>query len=232
VENGQPRVNTGPNLGRIEPLAVIMSRQGGEEICIHGDPAEHWYQIVEGAARLYLLEPDGRRVIVGFLLPGELFGFTTKNEFDFTVEAVSDPTWVAAYPRRRLEMLADSDPGLARHIRQQMFEAMARLQAHLRILGRVTAFEKVACFLLEMSERLSDSCYDEFYLPVSRNDIAEYLCISVETVSRSLSDLKRRKVIWLAGRSVKFVSHDFLENGPRRKTARGDCVSSGRIARF
>jgi CRP-like cAMP-binding protein len=71
------------------------------------------------------------------------------------------------------------------------------LQAQLRILGRATASEKVACFLLEMAERLSESCYDEFTLPVSRNDIAEYLSISVETIS-SLSDLKRRKAINLA----------------------------------
>jgi CRP/FNR family transcriptional regulator, nitrogen fixation regulation protein len=209
LENGQPRVANGPDLGRLEPLAVIMSRHSGQKIVAQGDPADHWYRIVGGAARRYLLEPDGRRLIIGFLLPGDFFGFTANTKFDLTVEAITEPTRVAVYLRRQAETLADSDPELARDIRQITFQSMSRLQAQLRILGRVTAIEKVACFLLEIAERLADSCYDEFTLPISRNDIAEYLSISAETVSRSLSDLKRRKVINLAGRSVRFVSREF-----------------------
>jgi CRP-like cAMP-binding protein len=93
---------------------------------------------------------DGRRQIVDLLLPGDLFGFSVLDEYDSTIEAIAEGTVVAAYPRRRVEMLADSNPQLAREIRQVAFAALSRLQAQLLILGRVTALEKVGSFILEM----------------------------------------------------------------------------------
>ena len=227
--DGQAKAKRTLTLGRVKPFPVIVSRHGGQRICAQGEAAEHWYCIVEGAARSYVLEPDGRRQIVGFLLPGDYFGFTANTEFDLTVEAITDPTCVAIYPRRRVEALANSDAELARDIRQMTFEALARLEAHLRILGRVTASEKVACFLVEMAERLSDG-HHEYTLPVSRKDIADYLSISVETVSRSLNKLKRHKIITLAGwRSVKLVNRDILDY---EQMARENYKSGSRIGKF
>jgi CRP/FNR family nitrogen fixation transcriptional regulator len=90
---------------------------------------------------------------------------------------------------------------------------MSRLQAQLLILGRITALEKVGSFILEMETRLFQG-EDSIALPVSRYDIADYLAISVETVSRSLTDLKHRGVIKLSGtRTVKIVDRDVLEDG-------------------
>src|SRR5260221_2442636 len=111
-------------------------------------------------------------------------------------------------------MLAEADPQLSREIRQVMFEALSRLQAQLMILGRITATEKVSSFLLTMAERLSDQTLDRVDLPISRYDIADYLGLSVETVSRSLTSLKNRGLIALSGpRSVRIIDRDALEEG-------------------
>jgi CRP/FNR family nitrogen fixation transcriptional regulator len=201
-------------LKSLDSLAVIMPFHRGQEICSQSDPAEYWYCVVTGTARRYVLRVDGRRQIVGLLLPGDFFGFTASDEYDFTVEAVGEGTVVAAYPRRRVEMLADSDPAVAREIRQIVFEALSRLQSQLLIIGRITALEKVGGFILEMAARLSQGRGDSVALPVSRYDIADYLAVSVETVSRSLTDLKHRGVIKLSGtRTVKIVDRDALEEG-------------------
>jgi CRP/FNR family nitrogen fixation transcriptional regulator len=203
-------------LKRLDSLAVITTCHRGQDICSQSDPAEYWYCVVSGAARRYVLRVDGRRQIVGLLLLGDFFGFTSGDEYDSTVEAVGEGTVVASYPRRRVEMLADSDPATAREIRQIAFEALSRLQSQLLIIGRITALEKVGGFILEMAARLSQGRGDSVALPVSRYDIADYLAVSVETVSRSLTDLKHRGVIKLSGtRTVKIVDRDALEEGER-----------------
>ena len=107
---------------------------------------------------------------------------------------------------------------IAREIRKIAFAALLRLQAQLLILGRITALEKVGSFILEMAARLSDGDAHQVALPVSRYDIADYLGVSVETVSRSLSDLKHRGAIKLQGtRSVSIVDRDVLEEGERHE---------------
>jgi CRP/FNR family nitrogen fixation transcriptional regulator len=196
----------------LDSHAVITRCGRGQAICSEGRPAENWYCVVSGAAKRYVNRSDGRRQIVDLLLPGNFFGFTARDEYDFTVEAVVNNTVVARYPRRRVESLADSDPRLAREISQVAFETLARLQAQLLILGRVTAPKKVGAFLAALAERLSDGP-DRVVLPISRYDIADYLAVSVETVSRSITDLKHRGVIALSGRrGVKIVDREALED--------------------
>jgi CRP/FNR family nitrogen fixation transcriptional regulator len=207
-------------LKSLDQLAMITPFHRAQEICSQGRPADHWYYIVSGAARRCVIRLDGRRQIVDLLLPGDLFGFSVLNEYDSTIEAIAEGTVVAAYPRRRVEMLADSNPQLAREIRQVAFAALSRLQAQLLILGRVTALEKVGSFILEMVSRLSAANSNSVALPMSRYDIADYLAVSVETVSRSLTDLKHRGVIKLAGtRIVMIVNRNALEDGERTRLA-------------
>jgi CRP/FNR family transcriptional regulator, nitrogen fixation regulation protein len=207
-------------LKSLDQLAMITPFHRGQEICSQGRPADHWYYLVSGAARRCVIRLDGRRQIVDLLLPGDLFGFSVLDEYDSTIEAIAEGTVVAAYPRRRVEMLADSNPQLAREIRQVAFAALSRLQAQLLILGRVTALEKVGSFILEMVSRLSAANSNSVALPMSRYDIADYLAVSVETVSRSLTDLKHRGVIKLAGtRIVMIVNRNALEDGERTRLA-------------
>jgi CRP/FNR family nitrogen fixation transcriptional regulator len=207
-------------LKSLDQLAMITPFHRAQEICSQGSPADHWYYLVSGAARRCVIRLDGRRQIVDLLLPGDLFGFSVLDEYDSTIEAIAEGTVVAAYPRRRVEMLADSNPQLAREIRQVAFAALSRLQAQLLILGRVTALEKVGSFILEMVSRLSAANSNSVALPMSRYDIADYLAVSVETVSRSLTDLKHRGVIKLAGtRIVMIVNRNALEDGERTRLA-------------
>src|SRR3977135_1260481 len=91
----------------LDSLAMIMPCHRGQEICSQGRPAEMWYCVLSGAARRYVIRLDGRRQIVDLLLPGDCFGFTADSDYDFAVEAVTDQTVVAGYPRRRAEMTGD-----------------------------------------------------------------------------------------------------------------------------
>jgi CRP-like cAMP-binding protein len=104
---------------------------------------------------------------------------------------------LACYSRRRVEALADSDPEVSRHIRRLAMRAMHRLQGRILILGYTTALEKVRAFLIEMGQRSQDGSSPVVVLPMSRYDIADYLAVSVETVSRALTALKRRGAISL-----------------------------------
>jgi CRP/FNR family nitrogen fixation transcriptional regulator len=197
----------------LNSLAKIIPCHRAQEICTQGRPADMWYCVLSGVARRYVIRLDGRRQIVDLLLPGDCFGFAADAEYDFAVEAVTDQTVVAGYPRRRAEMLADSDPRVSREIRQASFEALSRLQSQLLIVGRITALEKVSSFILEMIARLSRADSKSVALPVSRYDIADYLAVSVETVSRSLTDLKLRGVIRLSGtRTIEIVDREALED--------------------
>jgi len=201
-------------LESLDYLAVRTPCYRGQEICSQGRSADSWYGVIGGVARRYVLRSDGRRQIVDLLLPGDFFGFSVVEEYDFTVEAAADDTIVLRYPRRQVETLADASPRLAREIRLVVFEALFRQQTQLLSLGRITAVDKVGSFLLEMAERLSKGRIDQFVLPVSRYDIADYLAVSVETVSRALTDLRHRGVITLSSpRSVRIVDRDAIEQG-------------------
>lgn len=94
----------------MEPLAASMAYRRGQQIYGQKDPAEHWYRVVSGAARKCALLANGRRQILDFMLLGDFFGFTDRAKHAFAVEAIVEGTIVVRYPRRRLEMLADSDP--------------------------------------------------------------------------------------------------------------------------
>jgi CRP/FNR family nitrogen fixation transcriptional regulator len=211
-------------LENLDALAAIVSFHRGEEICSEGQSLEHWYFLISGAARRCAIRSDGRRQIVDLMLPGDFFGLLFGDQSGATIEAVQENTVVASYPRPRIEILAESDPKIARELRQIAFTALSRMQTQLLILGRITASEKVGSFILEMAARLSEGESDQIALPVSRYDIADYLGISVETVSRALSDLKQRGAIRLSGtRTVSIIHRDLLEEGERDGRASGRC---------
>jgi CRP-like cAMP-binding protein len=163
-----------------------------------------------------VIRADDRRQIVDLLLPGDFFGFAVGEEYYSAAEAISANTLITAYSRRRVEAMADEDARLARELRCIAVEAHSRLQTQLLIMGRVTALEKVASFILEMSNRLSNGQSDCVVLPIPRYDIADYLAVSAETVSRSLTDLQNKGMIALTGtRTVKIINRNALADGNR-----------------
>jgi CRP-like cAMP-binding protein len=119
------------------------------------------------------------------------------------VEAIFPGSLIARYPRASVERLADSDPLIAHSVRELAFETIARLQGRLVILSRSKALEKVSSFLLEMADRSRIGPSHPVFLPMSRYDIADYLGLAVETVSRALTELRQRQAI--AFRSVRQV---------------------------
>ena len=196
-----------------EALAALKRYRRGQAIYKGDSPVDYWYRIVSGMARRFSARADGKRQIVDLLLPGDVFGFGGSGKHHFAVEAVLDDTVVARFPRLRMEALAASDPRVARELRDAAVEAMSRLHALILNLGRTTAEEKVGYFLLWMAERLSGGPADRMVLPMSREDIADYLALSVETVSRSLTQLKRRGVILLMGtRQVRIIDRQALDD--------------------
>jgi len=182
----------------MESISEIMRYCRGQEIYGRGEPAEYWYRVISGAARTCAVQADGRRRIVELLLPGDFFGFTPRDRNAFDVEAVVEDTVVARYARCRAETLAASDSGLGQRIREIAFEALLRSQARMLMLGQITARKKVGLFVAELARRSPDGAGETVDLPMSRYDIADYLALSVETVSRALTGLRQCGAIALA----------------------------------
>lgn len=165
-----------------------------EQIFSEGDRAAFFYKVVSGAVRTSKLLSDGRRQIDAFHLPGDIFGIESGDEHRFTAEALG-PTTIIVYRRCSLETLASSDGAFAHQIVAAMMRSLERAQDHMLLLGRKSAMEKIATFLLDMAERVAED--DHVDLPMSRTDIADHLGLTIETVSRSLTQLERQGVIEL-----------------------------------
>jgi CRP-like cAMP-binding protein len=201
----------------LDSLAVRINCRRGQVVCQPGQLSNSWYRVLAGAAEKYAMQADGRRQIVDLLLPGDFFGFNGRKNDEHLVEAVVDDTVIACYPRGRAEMVADTNPEVARAIRELVFATLARAESQILILGQMSAPEKVAAFLLSMLERLSSRGKDEVTLPVSRYEIADYLAISAETVSRSLTGLKHRGAISIEGtRRIKILDRESFEGAEAR----------------
>lgn len=204
----------GPNcqLRSLESIATVRPCRLRQEICWQGQAANYWYRVLAGAASCSIVKIDGRRQVIDLLLPGDYFGMTTCAEYDCTVVVVTSGTVVAAYLRKSAEALVDSNPFMSREIRKVAFDSCLRLQRQLLIVGRITVQQKVGSFLLAMAERLADHRGDCFVLPITRYDIADYLAVAPETVSRALSDLNQRGLIRFRGaRVIQIVDPEALE---------------------
>jgi CRP-like cAMP-binding protein len=214
---GHQRIGPGRNpLKHLEALGVPVRYRRGQTIYEENSAVDYWCRVVSGAARRFSLRVSGRRQIVDLLLANDVFGFGARGRHRFGADAVADGTVIARYPRARLESLASSDVRVAQQLHEAFTEAMTRLQTQILTLGRTTAEAKVGCFILSMAERLSADPTDGVLLPISREDIADYLALSVETVSRSLTQLKCRGVIRLLGtRRMKIVDRDAIEEADR-----------------
>lgn len=174
-------------------IGLARSFAKDEEIYAEGDPATRYYKLVSGVVRTCKILADGRRQIEAFHVAGEIFGIERSEEHRFSAEAVS-PATVIAYRRCPLEALALADGPLARQVVATALLNLERAQEHMVLLGRKSAMEKVATFLLDMADRVH---VDAIELPMARSDIADYLGLTIETVSRTLTQLERDAVIAL-----------------------------------
>ena len=163
-----------------------FSYKKGSEIFGEKEPADYVYQVTSGAVRSYKLLSDGRRQIGAFHLVGDIFGLEIGTEHRFTAEAVVD-TAVRLTKRRSLELFAQSDVAVARNLLSMTASNLRHAEDHMLLLGRKTSLERVAAFLIEMDRR--STAAGILALPMCRRDIADYLGLTLETVSRALSRL-------------------------------------------
>jgi CRP/FNR family nitrogen fixation transcriptional regulator len=175
-----------------------------EEIFAEGDRAGFFYKVVSGAVRTCKLLSDGRRQIDAFHLPGDIFGLEAGDDHRFGAEAVGTAT-VIAYRRFGSDMLSTGPGAFSREVLAAMMLSLERAQNHMLLLGRKSAMEKIATFLLDLSARLKD---DAIELPMSRMDIADHLGLTIETVSRSLTQLERQRIIDLPAHRRSIVLRD------------------------
>lgn len=158
-----------------------------EEIYGEGEDAEFVYRVVGGAVRTYKVLSDGRCQITGFHLPGDLFGFEQGEEHRHSAEALSN-TKVLIFRRRHIEHAAAHRAEVACQLWGMATNNLRHAQDHMLLLGRRSATERVAAFLMDVDERLGST--GAFELPMTRRDIADYLGLTIETVSRTLTQLE------------------------------------------
>ncbi|MDD1526508.1 transcriptional regulator [Bradyrhizobium sp. WBOS7] len=179
-----------------------FSYKKGTEIYGEKEPAEYVYQVKTGAVRSYKLLSDGRRQIGAFHLAGDIFGLENGSAHRFTAEAIVDTT-VRLIRRQTLELVADSDPVVANNLLNMTTTNLQHAEDHMLLLGRKTSLERVAAFILEMDQRLTRT--DVIALPMSRRDIADYLGLTLETVSRALSRLHEFGIIDFVGNTQRQI---------------------------
>ena len=175
----------------------------GTEIFGEKEPAEYVYQVRTGAARSYKLLTDGRRQIGSFHLAGDIFGLENGDVHRFTAEAVVT-TKVRLIKRQSLEAVAKSDVVVSQNLLGMTTLNLKHAEDHMLLLGRKNSLEKVAAFLLEMDERLFATGI--VALPMSRRDIADYLGLTLETVSRAISQFHRAGLLQFIGTNQREIS--------------------------
>jgi CRP-like cAMP-binding protein len=139
---------------------------------------------------------DGRRQISDFVLPGDYCGFLHLEAHRFTAEATSDLE-VVAYPHRQVEALGESMPSMRRRLTDFLSRRLMGVQDHLIMLGRQTAKERVLSFLIRLATNAGAEDGEAVALPMNRQDMADYLGLTIETVSRVMTDLKRSRLVTL-----------------------------------
>ena len=157
-----------------------------------GEPADYLFNLTEGAVKLYKLLPDGRRQITGFLFEGDFLGIAMNEKYAYSAEAVGQVS-LCRFSRRKLERLLDEFPKLEKRLLGMASNELVQAQDQILLLGRKTAQEKIVSFLLNLSDRAVKRAApaSPISLPMGRADIADYLGLTTETVSRTFTNLKR-----------------------------------------
>lgn len=180
-------------MSQLDAMSARIRYDRNETIFSEGDPAEFVYKVLDGAVRLCKHTVDGRRQVLDFMMPGDLFGFV-DHEYGFTAEAINDAVLVV-YPRNQLDRLGATTPSLRQHVLSLVSESLRAMQHHVVVLGCQTAKERVASFLLRQAERARLASGEPLELPMGRQDLADHLGLTIETVCRAIADLRRDKVI-------------------------------------
>jgi CRP/FNR family nitrogen fixation transcriptional regulator len=191
-------------------IGTVQNIPQDREIFTEGNGAEYFYKVVSGVVRTCRFLVDGRRQIDGFHVAGDIFGFEQGDQHLLSAEAVTDCTLIA-YRRQKVDMLVSNDKHLSQELLNIAMRGMAKAQHHSMLLGRRGAMEKVAGFLLDWAREGAGQRI--INLAMTRQDIADYLGLTIETVSRTLSQMERDNVIELPStRQIRLRNLDALED--------------------
>jgi CRP/FNR family transcriptional regulator len=170
--------------------------EAGKQLMQEGDTAEDVFTLTEGMLKLYKLMPDGRRQITGFMIPGDFIGLAYGSSYVYSAEAVMPSTACRFTRSRLLEKMADH-PELEHRLLSLASNELAAAQAQMLLLGRKSARERLASFILGFVDRRNISEGENMPLPMSRNDIADFLGLTIETVSRVFTSMRKERLISL-----------------------------------
>jgi CRP/FNR family transcriptional regulator len=183
---------------RLVAIMRTVNVEPHRSIFDEADPAEYVYNVTEGTVKVYKLLGDGRRQITGFLFAGDFLGLTHNESYAYSAEALA-PTRLCRFPRRKLEALLDEMPSLEQRLLVMASHELAAAQDQMMLLGRKSARERVVSFMLMLSNSAARHGWpsDPVSLPMSRGDIADYLGLTIETISRTLTRLRKQGLIEL-----------------------------------
>lgn len=199
-------------LHELESLAEDAHFPDKATLLMQDDPAGSVYNITEGTVRLYKLLSDGRRQIVGFLLPGDFMGLSLGERYAFSADAI-EPVTACRFNRTAFSALIDEKPHLLRRLHAAATHELTLAQDHMILLGRRGAEEKVAGFLIGLRNRLQRLGRSSVTvpLPMTRQDIADYLGLTIETVSRMITKLSRDRLLMVVPGGIRILNDAALE---------------------
>ncbi|GFE64858.1 transcriptional regulator FnrL [Litoreibacter roseus] len=194
----------GDELRKLEEIKYYRSYDAGQPILWRGDPLDHVASLIEGVATISQSMEDGRTQMVGLLLPSDFIGRPGRGVAPFDVTAITDVK-VCCFRRKPFEQLVQSTPNISNRLLEMSMDELDAAREWMLLLGRKTAREKIASLLVLIARRMSPKrgaqvpSHTEFNLPLTREAMSNYLGLTLETVSRQLSQLKSDGLIELSG---------------------------------
>ena len=199
----------------LSDISNCMQLSPSTIICAEGDDADHLFNIQEGCVRASKMLSDGRRQIIGFFFPGEFFGLACANGYTYTCESITEVR-LCRMPRPQILQKFKDIPKLGQKVLDITRIELQSTQDQMLLLGRKSAKEKLCSFLISIADKSHHIRHiqdDTIYLPMSRSDIADYLGLTIETISRQFTILSKEGLISLSENCfVKILDVDRLKN--------------------
>jgi len=204
----------GDELLLLDDIVKHVDLSPGDALFDEGEPAANVYNLTSGTIKLYKLLPDGRRQVTGFLFSGDFLGLANSENYIYSSESVTDVA-LCKFSRTDLDALMEKAPQMEKRLLGMARYELAEAQDQILLLGRKTAKERIASFILMLSERAvrRGEIDNPVSVPMSRNDIGDYLGLTTETVSRTLTRLRSSGAIAMeSDRKITLIDRDALQD--------------------